>query len=185
MIKALALTIIFAVVLVTFIDSHQLNQRREQTLAKEKELEFKKRLYDKQHQAPSFDEEPVNKNKTYAPDDVRVSNAVSSIRRVKGRVENYLGRNGRWPETMTEIDFKPDTSTNVHIQAIKIDRGDIFVFLKPEIGNNKIVRIYHTLDQNPYGWKCSTNIKLKGPTYQGGMTCIEEPDLSFTGTYFQ
>jgi len=190
LIKTLVLVFIFIIILVTFINTYKANQRHEKIMAESRaaefaKKEFAKKMYGTTSPAASLDDAPVSSNKVHAPDDVGVSHAVSSLRRIMGRVENYLGKNGRWPETMTEIGYKPDTITNVALEAIKIDRGEIYGFLKPKYGNKKMIRIRPTLDRNPYDWECTTNIKLKGPTYLGGLTCKEDSGLSYTGTYFQ
>ena len=179
---------VLVLILVAYNDNYkkkmlnaQLNVTREIIKIETREMEMRNSM----HVNTGTLKTSGSKRSVHAPQDVRVSNAVTSMRHIINRVENYTGRNGHWPESMNEIGLNSETSAHTHLQAIKIDDGEIYGFLKPEFGNNKMIRIHHTIDQTPYGWKCSTNLTLEGPTYLGGMTCEEDPSISFSGTYFQ
>lgn len=114
----------------------------------------------------------------------RLNNAASSLDRFKRSVIRYRDYEKRWPESISDMGAISKNTANYFMDDVRVDNGQIYGFLKPEFGARKIIRVYPSQDTYPYKWKCSTNLDLGDETTLGGMECTEDPNISYTGSYF-
>lgn len=115
--------------------------------------------------------------------DAQLDEAVNSLDYIASSVSLYRQTSGRWPETIKDISLSKRT-TSEYLEDVRIEKGHIYGFLKPEFGAGKIIRIYPTKEWRPHKWKCTTNLDLGGTTRLGTQECNFDPNVSYTGTYF-
>lgn len=108
-----------------------------------------------------------------------------SLFSIKRTVEQHNNRHGEWPADMTALGLESKKAADgKYTESIKIDDGEIYAFLTPEYGENKIIRLFYSgayLNK----WSCTTNLQLPEGNEIAGMKCTEDSGISFSGTYFQ
>jgi len=108
-----------------------------------------------------------------------------SLFSVKNSVERYKSEHNKWPEDMTELGSQSEKAADgKYTQSIKIDSGEIYAFLMPKYGDNKIMHLHYT-GAYPNKWSCTTNLPLGSKKTVVGMPCTEKTKIAFNGRHFQ
>ncbi|MCW8923278.1 MAG: hypothetical protein OQK69_06565 [Gammaproteobacteria bacterium] len=150
--------------------------------SQENTQKLQQQKYSQQLQQSRENKKIVNANNAQRKHNLVLDAMGRSLTSIQNYVEDFRNVGGDWPEDLTDMGMQSETAVrSKYIQSVKIDNGEIYAFLAPQFGDNKILRMYYKAGT----WNCTTNLLLAGKKTIARMPCSEDPDVSFNGRYIQ